>query len=877
MKHKLIAFLTASMMLASAAALPPVRAEDDSYMDSVIGTLPNWTPMNFIDAMEFYNTYGKTHVEDNFICLVKPIRLDEKDKYITSYSGSMAMINTPACTSPAVFELEIPELPDPNDEEALAAYEELCNKLGVPTDDYTFFEDYAKSEVQYAFKVQMFRVLEGHDLTVEWIEDLGEGYKKKIIDTFTFKNSSGFIGQTDIYNWLPDCPAEYNWLNSYSHESTLAGSGACVYHNYIAYCADVNASTGASLEMAQTGDGAIEYVMESDCNGFNLGSQLGLVDGQSSSSVIVYQPTKDGLVDVEWSVGRHWSDEAPFDITNGSYHIKNNCTEIVDCSHGSTIITFIDADTGKLIDVSENSSFRKDTVQHGPDDPVLSELFPVSSNPCILDSNRAYDPNCTYSFDIRTADGYYDAPEFEVTSEEEKRIKVNCYLSYKANPEPILPDGATRITLYDKDTGELIPDEVIRLHNFTFGTSIGYKNDNMPGGWMYAGPFYTVDSNPFVLKNDQLANHYKYADSFSFTTGDEPEVIYYSNESMDLIFRIKIEVSGDLNGDDAFSVTDAVAFQKWLLGSDQVEIYYLAEGDLDLNGRLDAFDLCIMKRKLIEKINTSYVEPDKRLTYETPFTVIEDNLKLYLGPDESYSSVASIPEGTLLYEMGHQDNNDYWLFTEYEGQYGWIRIFAEDNETMTVFFDVYANKPVIYLYPEQEMDVRVELTLTESELSTTYPKYNNGWDVVAYPDGTLLNKADGTHHKYLFWDAKNCRTRFDFSKGFCVAGSDTERFLKEKLTYMGLTEQEMNEFIVYWLPRMEHHAYNLITFQSDAYTNSAKLNITPSPDSICRIFMAYVPLENAVEIEPQQLETFERKGFTVVEWGGTEIQSNTNS
>ena len=106
----------------------PVLAAEQPSMDSVIGTLPDWTPMNFIDAMEFYNTYGKTHVEDNFICLVKPMRSDEIDKYRTSYSGSMAMINTPACTSPAVFKLEIPEQPDPNDDEALAEYEELCNK-----------------------------------------------------------------------------------------------------------------------------------------------------------------------------------------------------------------------------------------------------------------------------------------------------------------------------------------------------------------------------------------------------------------------------------------------------------------------------------------------------------------------------------------------------------------------------------------------------------------------------------------------------------------------------------------------------------------------------------------------------------------------------
>ncbi len=608
MKHKLLPLFTAGMMLISASALPPASAADQPSMDSAIGTLPDWTPMNFVDAMQFYNTYGKSHVEDNFICLVKPIRLDEKDNYKTSISGSMALVNTPACTSPAVFELEIPEQPDPNDAEALAEYEEYCNILGIPTDDYSFFESYAASEMQYVFEVQMFRVLEGEDLTVQWMEDLGEDYKKKIIETFTFENPSGFVEQTDIYSWLPDCPAEYNWLKSYSLNSTLASSRACVYYNYIAYCADVNASTGASLEMEQSGNGAIEYVMESDCDGFDLLSEVYPVDGGGSSSVIVYEPTADGLVDVEWSVGRQWSDEASFDITNGSYHIKNNCTEIVDLSNGSTIITFIDQDTGELIDIPEDASFLKNTIQNSSEEPCLSELFPIDSNPCIIDSTRAYDPNCSYSFDIRTEDGYYDFHGFEVTSEEEQRIRVTCYLSYKTNPDPVLPDGATRITLYDKDTGELIPNEVVKYHNFTFGTNIGIKNDSVPGGWMYTGPFYTINSNPFVLENDQLAHFYKYADLFEFTTGDEPEVIYYSNESMDLIFRIKITTSGNINGDLEFSVTDAVTLQKWLLGADDVEMYDWAEADFDLNNTLDAFDLCIMKRKLLEKTNSASVE-----------------------------------------------------------------------------------------------------------------------------------------------------------------------------------------------------------------------------------------------------------------------------
>ena len=83
---------------------------------------------------------------------------------------------------------------------------------------------------------------------------------------------------------------------------------------------------------------------------------------------------------------------------------------------------------------------------------------------------------------------------------------------------------------------------------------------------------------------------------------------------------------------------------------------------------------------------------------------------------------------------------------------------------------------------------------------------------------------------------------------------------------------EMNEFIVYWLPLMEHNEYNLISFQSEKYTDSAKLNITPAPDSMLRVFMTYSPLEKAVDIEPQEFATFERSGFTVVEWGGIRLK-----
>ena len=178
-------------------------------------------------------------------------------------------------------------------------------------------------------------------------------------------------------------------------------------------------------------------------------------------------------------------------------------------------------------------------------------------------------------------------------------------------------------------------------------------------------------------------------------------------------------------------------------------------------------------------------------------------------------------------------------------------------------------KPVIYLYPEQETTVSVSLDYA-GMLTATYPAYENGWTVTAEPDGTLYDK-NGNEYSYLFWEGEN-KTDYDFSTGFCVAGADTADFLREKLAEIGLTPREYNEFIVYWLPKMQDNPYNLISFQSEAYTDAAKLDIDPTPDSVLRVFMAWKPLHRAQTIEPQTFASFERNGFTVVEWGGCEVK-----
>ena len=193
---------------------------------------------------------------------------------------------------------------------------------------------------------------------------------------------------------------------------------------------------------------------------------------------------------------------------------------------------------------------------------------------------------------------------------------------------------------------------------------------------------------------------------------------------------------------------------------------------------------------------------------------------------------------------------------------GLMQILAVDETQAT------SAKPVIYLYPGTETAVRVQLDF-RGRLTCTYPAYDRGWTVTASPDGTLTDAA-GLTYSYLFWEGEGGWTP-DLSAGFCVPGSETAAFLERALAELGLNRREANEFIVYWLPLMQDNAWNLISFQEQAYTDAARMEIDPAPDTLIRVFMAWKALAAPVELPPQSLEAPARTGFTVVEWGGREI------
>ena len=184
----------------------------------------------------------------------------------------------------------------------------------------------------------------------------------------------------------------------------------------------------------------------------------------------------------------------------------------------------------------------------------------------------------------------------------------------------------------------------------------------------------------------------------------------------------------------------------------------------------------------------------------------------------------------------------------------------------------YTYKPIIYLYPEETTQLTVTLGKPEN-ITCSYPKYDNdGWQVIANPNGDLEDVKTGRKLYALYWEGIN-NNNANLKEGFVVKSEDTISFLEEKLAVLGLNERESEEFIVYWLPKLQENKYNLIRFATkEEIDEDMPLQFSKQPDTVIRVLMQYKGLNNYKEIPEQKLETPERKGFVAVEWGGTEIK-----
>jgi hypothetical protein len=203
--------------------------------------------------------------------------------------------------------------------------------------------------------------------------------------------------------------------------------------------------------------------------------------------------------------------------------------------------------------------------------------------------------------------------------------------------------------------------------------------------------------------------------------------------------------------------------------------------------------------------------------------------------------------------------------------HGYYCIGPQQNVS-TGFNAFQPGKPVVYLYPQYRMPVSV--TISPLSIEESVPEYKNGWNVIADPDGTITDPRDGKEYPYLYWEGASNPPRIDSRKGAVIKTAEIKSFLTDALRQQGLVKHEYEEFVDYWAPRLTTSSpYVYVYFiPKVVYDRLIPMTITPKPDTSIRVYMVWKALEKPVSVIPQSFWAPERKGFTVVEWGGDRSQ-----
>ena len=177
-----------------------------------------------------------------------------------------------------------------------------------------------------------------------------------------------------------------------------------------------------------------------------------------------------------------------------------------------------------------------------------------------------------------------------------------------------------------------------------------------------------------------------------------------------------------------------------------------------------------------------------------------------------------------------------------------------------------AKKPNIYLYPETETEITVTFEKPEY-LTSSIPDYTRVWTVTASPDGKLTD-AMGNSYGYLFYEALVKKKAFQTEEGFLIPADNRDETFRRILTAYGFNEQETADFIEYWSDYLKGGTdYLMYPMLTDGVDAAMPVSFSVKPDSITRIWFGFA-LYGGGGIKNPEITPIERKGFTVVEWGG---------
>lgn len=174
--------------------------------------------------------------------------------------------------------------------------------------------------------------------------------------------------------------------------------------------------------------------------------------------------------------------------------------------------------------------------------------------------------------------------------------------------QEIVSDASDRIALDAAALSEITEEYAIEVD---YTSETGYapvialqRWSSTPSIWQAIQPFYFNGERAVFLKDDIVSALQQldigYTDLDGITISAYTGEITLSNAQILTRSEIAGSVKGDVNADGTFSVADVILLQEWLLAVPDTSLNDWRAGDLCADGQLDVFDLCIMKRELIQ-------------------------------------------------------------------------------------------------------------------------------------------------------------------------------------------------------------------------------------------------------------------------------------
>ena len=221
----------------------------------------------------------------------------------------------------------------------------------------------------------------------------------------------------------------------------------------------------------------------------------------------------------------------------------------------------------------------------------------------------------------------------------------------------------------------------------------------------------------------------------------------------------------------------------------------------------------------------------------------------------------TLQEEPLVSLQGFIQSNDFFFIKLDNDKY--LPVKTPDLESSAE-----CGKPVIYLYPEKNSLVNVQVGI--DQFTETIPTYGLfGWMVYARPNGLLTNLSDQKQYPYLFWEGYS-EKNIPLVDSWTLEIDRIEAELPKVLQGLGLNEKETADFLEFWIPKILEEKLPYIEFSfvpKEMMDQVAPLKISPKPDTVIRVFMVYRPTSEPGSSVPRYTAR-ERKGFTVIEWGG---------